>query len=89
MWALQVGNVAAITAGHNIGRVGTIQSTEKHPGSHNIVHVKDKTGASWATRQVTEHPTESACVGPRIAVLIFIVLRACSVYSTPKNTHGS
>ena len=44
--------MCAITAGHNIGRVGTIQSTEKHPGSHNIVHVKDKTGASWATRQV-------------------------------------
>jgi small subunit ribosomal protein S4e len=49
---MQVGNICAITAGHNIGRVGTIQSTEKHPGSHNIVHVKDKTGASWATRQV-------------------------------------
>jgi len=47
----EVGNICAITAGHNIGRVGTIQSTEKHPGSHNIVHVKDKTGASWATRQ--------------------------------------
>jgi len=47
----EVGNVCAITAGHNIGRVGTIISTEKHPGSHNIVHVKDKTGATWATRQ--------------------------------------
>mmetsp|Transcript_89493 Transcript_89493/g.239316 ORF Transcript_89493/g.239316 Transcript_89493/m.239316 type:complete len:266 (-) Transcript_89493:314-1111(-) len=47
----EVGNVCAITAGHNIGRVGTIQHTEKHPGSHNIVHVKDKTGATWATRQ--------------------------------------
>jgi len=47
----EVGNVCAITAGHNIGRVGTITHTEKHPGSYNIVHVKDKTGAQWATRQ--------------------------------------
>jgi len=47
----EVGNVVAITGGHNVGRVGTIQHTEKHPGSHNIVHVKDKTGAAWATRQ--------------------------------------
>ncbi|EKX43680.1 small subunit ribosomal protein S4e, cytoplasmic [Guillardia theta CCMP2712] len=47
----EVGNVCAITGGHNIGRVGIIQSTEKHPGSHNIVHIKDKTGATWATRQ--------------------------------------
>lgn len=46
----QVGNVVAITAGHNVGRVGTIVSTEKHPGGHNIVHVKDKTGSAWATR---------------------------------------
>ena len=46
-----VGNVCCITGGHNIGRVGTIQHTEKHPGSHNIIHVKDKTGATWATRQ--------------------------------------
>lgn len=51
-WWVQVGNICAITAGHNIGRIGTIQHTEKHPGGHNIVHVKDKTGATWATRQV-------------------------------------
>eukprot|EP00287_Rhodomonas_sp_CCMP768_P012096 CAMPEP_0196725636 /NCGR_PEP_ID=MMETSP1091-20130531/7119_1 /TAXON_ID=302021 /ORGANISM="Rhodomonas sp., Strain CCMP768" /LENGTH=263 /DNA_ID=CAMNT_0042067935 /DNA_START=34 /DNA_END=825 /DNA_ORIENTATION=- len=47
----EVGNICAITAGHNIGRIGTIQHTEKHPGGHNIVHVKDKIGATWATRQ--------------------------------------
>jgi small subunit ribosomal protein S4e len=47
----EVGNICAITAGHNIGRIGTIQHTEKHPGGHNIVHVKDKIGSTWATRQ--------------------------------------
>jgi small subunit ribosomal protein S4e len=47
----EVGNTCAITAGHNIGRVGVIKHTEKHPGSHNIVHVEDKTGSTWATRQ--------------------------------------
>jgi small subunit ribosomal protein S4e len=52
----EVGNVCAITAGHNIGRVGTIIHTEKHAGGHNIVHLKDKTGATWATRQVDSQP---------------------------------
>jgi small subunit ribosomal protein S4e len=56
----EVGNVCAITAGHNIGRIGTILHTEKHPGGHNIVHLKDKTGATWATRQVTECPVRVA-----------------------------
>jgi hypothetical protein len=35
-------------------------SQEKHPGSYNIVHVKDKTGAQWATRQV--HAASSVCI---------------------------
>jgi len=47
---MEIGNVCMITGGHNIGRVGVIQHREKHPGSYDIVHVKDKTGASWATR---------------------------------------
>ena len=39
-----------ITGGHNIGRVGTITTLEKHPGSFHIVHVKDSAGHSFATR---------------------------------------
>ena len=35
------GNLAYCVAGNNIGRVGTIQHTELHPGSFNIVHIKD------------------------------------------------
>jgi small subunit ribosomal protein S4e len=44
------GNVVMITGGHNIGRVGIIQSRERHPGSFDIVHVKDANGHTFATR---------------------------------------
>lgn len=41
-----------VTGGHNLGRVGTITSRERHPGSFDIVHVKDSQGHSFATRWV-------------------------------------
>ncbi|KAF6016829.1 RpS4 [Bugula neritina] len=44
------GNLAMVTGGHNIGRVGQIINVEKHPGSFHIVHVKDSLGHSFATR---------------------------------------
>jgi len=44
------GNLCMITGGHNLGRVGVIASRDRHPGSFDIVHVKDATGASFATR---------------------------------------
>jgi len=44
------GNVVMITGGHNLGRVGIIQSRERHPGSFDIVHVKDANGHTFATR---------------------------------------
>jgi small subunit ribosomal protein S4e len=44
------GNVCIITKGANIGRVGTIVSREKHPGSFEIVHMKDARDNSFATR---------------------------------------
>jgi len=37
-----VGNLAMVTRGANIGRVGTITSKERHPGSFDIVHLRDK-----------------------------------------------
>lgn len=43
-------NLCMITGGRNIGRVGVIQSREKHPGSFEIVHVKDALGHTFATR---------------------------------------
>jgi len=46
----EVGNVAMIRGGNNMGRVGVIQHREKHPGSFEIVHMKDAVGHSFATR---------------------------------------
>ena len=39
-----------VTGGRNTGRVGTIMSRERHPGSFDIVHVKDANGHTFATR---------------------------------------
>lgn len=39
-----------ITGGNNIGRVGTMLSVEHHPGSYEIVHVKDSRGNTFSTR---------------------------------------
>lgn len=39
-----------ITGGNNIGRVGTMLSVEHHPGSYEIVHVKDARGNTFSTR---------------------------------------
>jgi small subunit ribosomal protein S4e len=47
---LDVGNTALITRGHNIGRVGIIVRKERHEGSFDILHLKDKKGNAFATR---------------------------------------
>jgi len=39
-----------VTGGNNIGRVGVINHLEKHPGSYEIVHIRDSEGNSFATR---------------------------------------
>lgn len=46
----ETGNAAMISGGNNVGRVGTIMHREKHPGSFEIVHVKDAVGHTFATR---------------------------------------
>ncbi|CAG8504758.1 13784_t:CDS:2 [Ambispora leptoticha] len=46
----EVGNVAMITGGRNMGRVGIITHREKHIGGYNIVHVKDSQERQFATR---------------------------------------
>jgi small subunit ribosomal protein S4e len=45
-----VGQLAMITRGANIGRVGTVVTIEKHPGSFDIAHMKDRRGHTFATR---------------------------------------
>ena len=44
------GAICFVTGGNNIGRVGTLMHVEKHPGSYEIVHIKDANGSSFATR---------------------------------------
>lgn len=44
------GNLCMVTGGRNTGRVGTIISRERHPGSFDIIHIKDSSGATFATR---------------------------------------
>eukprot|EP00835_Amoeboradix_gromovi_P006229 NODE_695_length_5088_cov_0.763480.p2 type:complete len:261 gc:universal NODE_695_length_5088_cov_0.763480:523-1305(+) len=45
-----LGNVCMIIGGRNIGRVGIMINKEKHIGGHDIIHVKDVSGNSFATR---------------------------------------
>jgi len=46
----EVGNIAMVFGGNSIGRVGTIVHRERHPGSFEIIHMKDSAGHSFATR---------------------------------------
>jgi len=47
----EVGNIAMITGGANKGRVGIIAHREQHPGSFEIIHIKDRKGHEFATRE--------------------------------------
>jgi len=46
----EAGNVCMVTGGANKGRVGILTSREKHPGSFEIAHLKDRRGDSFVTR---------------------------------------
>jgi small subunit ribosomal protein S4e len=46
----EIGNTVTISGGNNIGRVATITHREKHPGSWEIVHMKDAVGHTFNTR---------------------------------------
>ena len=46
-----IGKLCIITKGRNTGRVGTITNVDKHPGSFDIVSVRDETGNCFSTRQ--------------------------------------
>ncbi len=45
-----VGQTAMITKGANTGRIGVIVNREAHPGSHEIIHLRDAAGHEFATR---------------------------------------
>ncbi|GAU91763.1 hypothetical protein RvY_03959 [Ramazzottius varieornatus] len=46
----EVGNLCMVTGGHNLGRVGIITNRERHPGSFDIIHIRDSAGHTFATR---------------------------------------
>merc|ERR1712086_1138232 len=50
------GNVVMVSGGNNMGRVGVITHREKHPGSFEIVHIKDAVGHTFATRLQSVFP---------------------------------
>ncbi|XP_054420260.1 LOW QUALITY PROTEIN: 40S ribosomal protein S4-like [Pteronotus mesoamericanus] len=43
------GNLCMVTRGANLGRIGVITNRERHPGSFDVVHVKDANGNGFAT----------------------------------------
>jgi small subunit ribosomal protein S4e len=45
-----IGAHCMITKGNNVGRVGSIIRVEKHPGSYEIIHIKDNNGVEFSTR---------------------------------------
>jgi small subunit ribosomal protein S4e len=46
----KIGAPVLIVGGNNIGRVGVIEKIEKHPGSYEIVYIKDKEDKVFSTR---------------------------------------
>lgn len=46
----EIGALAMVTKGANTGRVGVLIHREKHPGSYEIVHLRDRKGNEFATR---------------------------------------
>merc|ERR1719312_436482 len=44
------GNICMVTGGHSIGRVGIITQWERHPGSVEMVHIRDSSGHDFLTR---------------------------------------
>jgi len=45
------GTLVMVTGGANTGRVGKVVDVERHPGSFDIVHVKDANDNTFATRK--------------------------------------
>jgi len=46
----ETNNLALITSGNNVGRIGVIVHRDRHIGGFDIVHVRDARGHSFATR---------------------------------------
>jgi len=46
-----IGKLAMITRGRNTGRVGTVTLVERHPGSFDIITLRDTSGQTFSTRK--------------------------------------
>jgi len=46
----ETGSVVMVTGGRNLGRIGVVIGKDKHPGSFDIIHIKDAVGNEFATR---------------------------------------
>ena len=51
VFKFDAGKVAMITKGRNTGAVGVIVRVDKHPGSFDIVNLRDAAGKSFSTRK--------------------------------------
>ncbi|KAF3820461.1 hypothetical protein GH733_013637 [Mirounga leonina] len=47
---IKYGNLFIVTGGANLGRIGVITNRERHPGSFDVVHMKDANDNNFATR---------------------------------------
>jgi small subunit ribosomal protein S4e len=75
----EVGNLVMSVKGRNTGRVGTLVSRDKHPGSFDILHVRDQRGLTFATRLSNVFPIgrtgeESLISLPKGAGLSYTIL---------------
>mmetsp|Transcript_33114 Transcript_33114/g.53164 ORF Transcript_33114/g.53164 Transcript_33114/m.53164 type:complete len:247 (-) Transcript_33114:3262-4002(-) len=50
VFKMDMGQLVMIVRGRNAGRVGVLQSRDRHPGSFDIIHVKDSNENTFATR---------------------------------------
>jgi small subunit ribosomal protein S4e len=46
----ELGSTVMVTKGRNCGRIGTLTGRDAHPGSFDVVHVRDAEGQEFATR---------------------------------------
>lgn len=72
-----IGNKVMITKGRNTGRIGVITTVEKHPGSFDIIKVRDASNNTFTTRKsnvfvigVGEEPSISIPSGQGIKLTI-------------------
>jgi small subunit ribosomal protein S4e len=61
-----VGATCMITRGKNIGRVGSVSSIERHPGSYDLVHLTDKNQNTFATRLENVFVVGKAATKPEV-----------------------